>query len=168
MPAWSIARRTAQTALVSMNVPRGKASSKPPVSACTMPLSSSRVGCPRKNTRLLIPSGSLSGDLAFERNTTSATNGARALPLVMASCWPGACLDILRRRAGQGEIEQHKALAPAARCFGDTDVIGLDIAMLDALILKVAHCLHDGEDQLIAWTCDLLAGVGCLLCISYL
>ena len=56
----------------------------------------------------------------------------------------GPCpgLDVLGRRAGEREIEQDKAqtAASAGRC--DADVVGLDIAVGDALLFKVIERLE--------------------------
>jgi hypothetical protein len=56
---------------------------------------------------------------------------------------PRASLDVLGRRAGELEIKQDKAqtAAPAGRC--DANVIGLDIAMGDALLFKVIERLEE-------------------------
>ena len=55
---------------------------------------------------------------------------------------PCPSLDVFGRRAGEREIKQDKAqtAAPAGRC--DADVVGLDIAMGDALLFKVIERLE--------------------------
>jgi hypothetical protein len=72
---------------------------------------------------------------------------------VPSALWPqreegievGSCpgLDVLGRRPGQREIEQHEAQAAAAASGCDADIVRFDVAMGDALFFKVIEGLKE-------------------------
>ena len=57
----------------------------------------------------------------------------------------GAGLEVVRRRAGEREVEQHQRQAAAA-VAGDADVVGLDVTVHHRVLLEQAH----GVEQLLA------------------
>ena len=56
---------------------------------------------------------------------------------------PCSGLDVFGRRAGEREIEQDKTQTAAAASRCDADIVGLDIAMGDALLLEVIERLEE-------------------------
>jgi hypothetical protein len=55
-------------------------------------------------------------------------------------------LNVLWRRPRQREVEEHEPIGAAARHFGDTKIVRLDVAVDDALLLQMVY----GLDQVLA------------------
>jgi hypothetical protein len=70
-----------------------------------------------------------------------------------------SCLDVFGRRAGERKIEQHEAQTAAATRRRYTNIVGLDVTMGDALLLKMIERLKEIFSESPVCTDNLNAGV---------